>query len=138
MRLTFFTDFGLRALMRMAREPDRLFTTEEIAVEMAISRNHLTKVVRELAAAGFVTSQRGASGGIRLARPAAEITIGEVVRRLESRQPLVECFRDDGGNCTLTPDCRLRGKLAGAREAFLRELDLSTLAECAVPGVRQG
>ncbi|RUT32395.1 Rrf2 family transcriptional regulator [Arsenicitalea aurantiaca] len=133
MRLTFFTDFGLRALMRMAREPDRVFTTEEIASEMMISRNHLTKVVRQLVTAGILTSQRGAGGGIRLARPAETITIGEVVRLLENRQALVECFREDGGACVLTPNCRLKGKLAGAREMFLQELDRTTLEECALP-----
>jgi Rrf2 family nitric oxide-sensitive transcriptional repressor len=56
-----------------------------------------------------------------------------VVRSLEQRQALVECFRDDGGCCVLTPRCRLKGKLAAAREAFLRELDETTLAECAYP-----
>ena len=99
MRLTAFTDYGLRALMRLAGEPERLFTTEEIANELAISRNHLTKVVRELADAGFVATLRGSGGGFRLARPAAEISIGEVVRRLEARHAIVECFRSDGGDC---------------------------------------
>ncbi len=49
MRLTSFTDFGLRALMRLAAEPGRVFTTEEIAGELKISRNHLTKVIQALA-----------------------------------------------------------------------------------------
>jgi Rrf2 family nitric oxide-sensitive transcriptional repressor len=131
MRLTQFTDFGLRALMRLAGDPQRSFTTGDIATEFAISRNHLTKVIRDLADAGFVQTQRGAGGGFRLARPPEEITLGQVVRSLEQRQALVECFREDGGCCVLTPRCRLKGKLAAAREAFLRELDETTLAECA-------
>lgn len=134
MRLTTFTDFGLRALMRLAGDPDRLFTTDEIATEFAISRNHLVKVIQELASAGFVVTQRGAGGGFRLALPAEKIRIGEVVRSLESRQALVECFRVDGGACVLTPKCRLKGRFAKAREAFLRELDGTTLAQCAYPG----
>lgn len=133
MRLTAFTDFGLRALMRLAGEPDRIFTTDEIAREFAISRNHLTKVVRDLARAGFVVTQRGAAGGFRLARPAAAITLGEVVRALEERHSIVECFRADGGACVLAPRCRLKARLAVAREAFLHELDRSSLAECAYP-----
>ena len=67
MRLTSYTDFGLRALMRLAGEPDRSFTTDEIAGEFEISRNHLIKVVRGLAEAGYVKTQRGAAGGFRLA-----------------------------------------------------------------------
>ena len=55
MRLTSFTDFALRALMRLAGEPARSFATNEIAAEFGISRNHLAKVVRDLADGGFIT-----------------------------------------------------------------------------------
>ncbi|MBN9089382.1 MAG: Rrf2 family transcriptional regulator [Reyranella sp.] len=130
MRLTAYTDFGLRALMRLAGEPERSFTTDEIAGEFAISRHHLIKVVRGLAEAGYVTTQRGAGGGFRLARSAEAITLGEVVRDLEEDQALVECFRADGGACVLTPRCRLKKRLAAARQAFLDELDSTTLADC--------
>jgi len=131
MRLTSDTDYGLRTLMRLAGALDRSFTSEEIAREFGISRHHLVKVIRQLAEAGFVATQRGAAGGIRLARAPKDITIGAVVRALEARHALVECFALDGGACTLTPTCRLKGKLARAREVFLAELDRTTLAECA-------
>ena len=75
MRLTSFTDFALRALMRLAGEPDRSFATSEIAAEFGISRNHLAKVVRDLAEAGFIATQRGAGGGpggLRQPRPLRE------------------------------------------------------------------
>ncbi|MCC7346648.1 MAG: Rrf2 family transcriptional regulator [Variibacter sp.] len=134
MRLTTFTDYGLRALMRLAGEPDRSFSTNDIATEFGISRHHLTKVVRDLADSGFVATQRGAGGGFRLARTPEQITLGEVVRSLEQRHALVECFRADGGDCMLTPQCRLKSRLAAAREAFMRELDMTTLAECAYAG----
>jgi Rrf2 family nitric oxide-sensitive transcriptional repressor len=133
MHLTSFTDFALRALMRLAGEPQRIFATGEIAAEFGISRNHLAKVVRDLASGGFIATQRGAGGGFSLARAPQSITLGEVVRALEGTSALVECFREDGGSCTLTPRCRLKGRLAAAREAFMRELDATTLAECAYP-----
>src|SRR5215470_14875269 len=132
MRLTSFTDFALRTLMRLAGEPARSFATHEIATEFGISRNHLAKVVRDLADAGFIMTQRGVGGGFSLARPPQSISLGEVVRALEG-EALVECFREDGGACVLTPRCRLKTRLAAAREAFLRELDATTLAECAYP-----
>jgi Rrf2 family transcriptional regulator, nitric oxide-sensitive transcriptional repressor len=134
MRLTTFTDFGLRAMMRLAGAPERAFSTHEIAEEFAISRHHLIKIVRDLADGGFVITQRGSGGGFRLARPAQSITLGEIVRALEQRHALVECFRVDGGQCVLKPRCRLKARLAAAREAFLRELDATTLADCAYPG----
>ena len=88
MRLTAFTDFALRALMRLAGEPDRSFATNEIAAEFGISRNHLAKVVRDLADSGFISTQRGVGGGFMLARSARSITIGEVLRYIEgSKSP---------------------------------------------------
>lgn len=137
MRLTSFTDFGLRVLMRLASEPERTFTTEQVAQEFSISRNHLTKVVRDLATGDFITTWRGAGGGFRLARPADSISLGDVVRALEGRHALVECFQSDGGACLLLPQCRLRARLAAAHEAFLRELDRSTLADCVYPAARE-
>jgi Rrf2 family nitric oxide-sensitive transcriptional repressor len=133
MRLTAFTDFGLRALMRLAGSPERSFTVPEIAEEFAISRDHLMKAVRELARHGFITTQRGAAGGIRLARPASEIRLGAVVRALEARHALVECFAEERCACRLLPRCRLKMRLSAAREAFLDELDRSTLEDCAYP-----
>jgi len=131
MRLTSFTDFGLRILMRMARDPDRLFTTEQLARELGLSRNHLLKIVRELARAKILEARKGAHGGIFFARPPSAVSVGEVVRCLERRSPLVECFRADGGQCNLLPSCRLRHHLRRAREAFLAELDKTSLEECA-------
>ncbi|MCP5328193.1 MAG: Rrf2 family transcriptional regulator [Steroidobacteraceae bacterium] len=134
MRLAAATDYGLRVLMRLAREPEGVLTTLRIAQESHIPYNHLAKVVQDLARGGFVTTQRGAGGGLRLARPAEAIRLGEVVRFLEQRHALVECFRADGGSCELNPHCRLKVRLAAAREAFLRDLDDSTVADCADPG----
>ena len=133
MRLTSFTDFALRTLMRLAGEPARTFATNEIAAEFGISRNHLAKVVRDLADNGFILTQRGAGGVFSLARSAQSISLGEVVRALEGGSALVECFREDGGACALTPRCRLKARLAAARESFMRELDKTTLADCAYP-----
>ena len=80
MRLTAFTDYGLRTLMRLSGSQDRLFTTDALAAELQISRNQLTKVVRDLSRAGYVSTQRGAGGGLRLLRPPQSISLGEVVR----------------------------------------------------------
>jgi Rrf2 family nitric oxide-sensitive transcriptional repressor len=133
MRLTSFTDFGLRALMRMASEPDRAFSTADLAVEFALSRNHLTKIMTTLAQAGILATRRGGGGGAVLARPPGDIRLGEVVRLLEAGQPLVECFQASGGDCSITGCCRLKVRLRSAEAAFLADLDRSTLADLALP-----
>ncbi|WP_119165440.1 RrF2 family transcriptional regulator [Algihabitans albus] len=132
MRLTSFTDFGLRALMRIASEPSRAFSTAEIAEEFGISRHHLTKVMAALSSAGLVRTRRGTGGGAVLARRPEDIRIGEVLRFLERDQALVECFQSDGGACAITPNCRLRRMLAEAEEAFIGRLNRYTLADCAL------
>ena len=132
MRLTAFTDYGLRVLMRLADDPAASLTTEALARELALSRHHLQKVVQALARAGWVATRRGAGGGFTLAVEPAALSVGAVVRRLEEPQPLVECFRADGGACRLTPRCALRHRLARAREAFLADLDRTSLADCLI------
>ncbi|MFZ1467594.1 MAG: Rrf2 family transcriptional regulator [Paracoccaceae bacterium] len=132
MRLTSFTDFGLRALMRMASAPDRAFSTADLADEFALSRNHLTKIVATLAQAGIVTTRRGGGGGAMLARPADQIRLGDVVRLLETGQALVDCFQASGGDCSITGCCRLKARLRSAEAAFLADLDRSTLADIAL------
>lgn len=133
MRLTSFTDYGLRAMMLMAGTPERTFTTQEIARTFDISQNHLTKIVRRLVETGFLKARRGWQGGIQLAQPPEEITVGKLIRALEDPCPIVECFRPDGGQCPLVPTCLLKGRLARARDAFLAELDRTSLAEIRSP-----
>jgi Rrf2 family nitric oxide-sensitive transcriptional repressor len=133
MRLTSFTDFGLRALMRMASAPDRAFSTADLATEFALSRNHLTKIITALAAAGILTTRRGGGGGAMLARPPKQILLGDVVRVLEAGQPLVDCFSPGGGICSIATCCGLKSRLRSAESAFLADLDRSTLADVALP-----
>jgi Rrf2 family nitric oxide-sensitive transcriptional repressor len=130
MRLLSSTDFALRVLMRLSAAPDAHVSTDTLARELVISRNHLHKIVQYLAEAGLVRTIRGARGGVMLARPGSEINVGDVIRSHEQEQALVECFRADGGACNLLPRCRLRGMLDAAKNAFYRHLDGYTLADC--------
>ncbi len=133
MRLTSFTDYGLRMLMRMASAPDHAFSTAELAGEFGLSRHHLAKIMQRLAQGGIVATRRGGGGGARLARDPREVTVGAVVRLLEEGQPLVECFAASGGDCTITGCCGLKARLHRAKAAFLADLDQSTLADVALP-----
>ncbi len=136
MKLLTSTDFALRVLMRLSATPNEHVSTDVLARELVISRHHLQKIVQYLTEAGLVRTIRGARGGVMLARPASEIKVGEVIRSHEHDQALVECFRADGGACTLLPRCRLRGMLDAAKNAFYRHLDSFTLADCLVgPGL---
>ncbi|WP_370342597.1 RrF2 family transcriptional regulator [Pararhodobacter marinus] len=133
MRLTSFTDYGLRMLMRLASAPDRAFSTADLAEEFQLSRNHLIKIMQKLGRAGLVQTRRGGGGGATLAHAPEEIRLGDVVRVLEEGQALVECFQPNGGDCTINGCCRLKTRLRGAEMAFIENLNRSTLADVALP-----
>lgn len=128
MRLTVHSDYSLRVLMYLTVFPDRLATIEQISCAYGISQNHIMKVVQRLAHHGFVKTLRGRTGGIRLAKPPEEISVGAVIRATEEDFYLVECFRPDDA-CCVTPVCRLKGVLNDALSAYLRVLDECTLAQ---------
>lgn len=128
MRLTQYTDFSLRVLIYLGLQPDRRCTIREISEAYSISRNHLMKVVQQLAAEGYVESTRGVGGGLRLAHAPDRIVVGKVVRAMEPDLGLVECMRPDN-QCVITEACRLMGILDEARRAFVAVLDRYTLAD---------
>jgi len=128
MRLTLYTDYSLRVLIYLGLRGNELSTIQSISSAYGISRNHLMKVVQELAREGYVESVRGQGGGLRLRRPPEEIRLGEVVRKMEPDLALVECFRPDN-SCVITPACQLPPILNRALTAFIDELNRHTLAE---------
>lgn len=122
MRQTRYSDYAMRVLLYLGARPDRLCSIAEIARAYGISQNHLMKVVHNLVKAGYVASERGRFGGIRLGRPAPDINVGEVIRYTEDGFDLVDC-----GSCLIAPACGLTGALHEALAAFMAVLDGYTL-----------
>ena len=137
MRLTAFADYGLRSLLVLAAGGQANWSSAALAARLEVSREHLVKVLQRLSAGGYVRTARGPGGGVRLARPAASIRLGEVLAWLEQEPALVECFRADGGDCVLSRVCGLRPRLDRARRAFYASLDESTLEDCIHSGLQR-
>ena len=133
MRLADYTDYTLRVLMYCAAHPEQLVTIGELAEQHGVSKNHLMKIVNDLARQGLLETTRGRGGGLRLLKDPASIRIGDVVRASETDFRLVECFDALSNVCTLTPTCRLKGLFGSALQAYFRELDRATLADIAAP-----
>ena len=131
MQLTKFSDYALRVLMYAQAADDRLVTIDEMAASYEISRAHLMKVVNSLTRAGYLTAVRGRAGGLKLAKSAEEIVLGDVVRHTEPDMNIVECF-STSNQCVISGCCRLSAVLQQAVDAFLSELDQHTLASVAL------
>jgi Rrf2 family nitric oxide-sensitive transcriptional repressor len=128
MQLTKYTDYSLRVLIWLGYRERA--TIAEIASAHQISHNHLTKIVHGLAKLGYVETVRGKGGGLKLARPANDINVGEVVRATEETRYVVECLADDyAGDCRLTAACTLKSVLRDAQSAFFEALDSHTLED---------
>jgi Rrf2 family nitric oxide-sensitive transcriptional repressor len=108
-----------------------MVTIAELADHHQVSKNHLMKVVNDLARQGLLETTRGRGGGLRLLKPADQIRVGDVVRASETDFRLVECFDPTTNICSLTPTCRLKHVMSDALLAYLRVLDSATLADIA-------
>lgn len=127
MKLTTYTDFGLRTLMYLATLPEgELTSVAHVSKVYEISRNHLVKIVNQLAREGYVRAVRGKNGGICLARTPADINIGLVIRSLENNIQGIDC---GSPACYLVKICRLKDALKQAMDAFLAVMDGYTLAD---------
>jgi Rrf2 family protein len=84
MRISAKADYAVRAVVELAAaEGDKPVKAERVATAQEIPLNFLENILGELRHAGIVRSHRGAEGGFRLAKPAAEITVADVIRAVE-------------------------------------------------------
>jgi Rrf2 family nitric oxide-sensitive transcriptional repressor len=132
MRLDLHTDYALRTLIFLAGRPGRA-SVAEVAGFYGISKDHVAKVVQALVKMGYVRSQRGAGGGIELARPPDQIRIGQVIAALEGNMHLLDCVGTENV-CTIQPGCRLRRVLAHAERIQLDYLNSVRLSDVVEPG----
>lgn len=135
MKINAFADVSLRALMVLAAASEgSLLTTQSIADAVGTPYNHVSKAMAKLRGLGLIEVERGRTGGSRLSPSGRRVTVGQVLRQLDTRTDAADCVAP-GGNCPLINECRLRVALARAREAFYRELDTVVVAD--LPNSRQ-
>lgn len=138
MRLTRQTNHAIRILMYCALRGPALSRVAEIATAYSVSELFLFKILQPLVEAGFIETVRGRNGGIRLRRPAEEITLRAVVEATEENFALAECFETGVSDCPLIGDCGLNSVLHEALDAFLGALARHTIADLVVDRVGLG
>jgi Rrf2 family iron-responsive transcriptional regulator len=133
MRLTRQSSYAIRTLIYCAVNEPKLSRIADIARAHAISELFLFKLIKPLVEAGLLQTVRGRKGGIKLGRPAAEITLLDTIKLTEENFAMAECFEGGGGDvvCPLAGACDLSGALHEALAAFFEVLESYTIADLA-------
>jgi Rrf2 family iron-responsive transcriptional regulator len=133
MRLTKQTNYAVRILMYCAANSGTLSRIPEIATAYDLSESFLFKILKPIADNGFVDSVRGRNGGIRLAKPADEISLLDIVRITEDNFAMADCFNNGITNCPLVDACKLNSVWNEALSAFFAVLEQYTIADLIRP-----
>lgn len=129
MQITQFTDYGLRCLIYLVSQSDKLSNVKEISNYYNISHNHLVKVVHKLSLLGYIESRKGKGGGIKIAPHTIHLKLGELVKQLEPTMDLVECFNKSQNTCKIINICHLKHSFYKAQKAFIETLNQFTLED---------
>jgi Rrf2 family iron-responsive transcriptional regulator len=127
MRLTRQTNYAIRILMYCGANEGRLSRIPEIASAYGVSELFLFKILQPLVEHGMVETVRGRNGGVRLGKPASDITLFDVVRVTEDSFAMAECFEKDATDCPLVDSCALNEALRKALGAFFEVLESYTI-----------
>jgi Rrf2 family iron-responsive transcriptional regulator len=133
MRLTKQTNYAVRILMYCAANSNNLSRIPEIAAAYGLSETFLFKILKPIADNGFVQSVRGRNGGIRLAKPADEISLLDIVRVTEDNFNMADCFDNSLTNCPLIDACALNSAWNEALSAFFNVLEKYTIEDLVKP-----
>lgn len=136
LRLSKLTDYGIVVATCLGEAASELLSATEVAARTGVAPPTVSKLLKHLARAGLVQSERGAKGGYRLARPAAQISIAEVVDALEGPVALTECISSEG-HCEQEDHCNVRANFQLINAAILDALERVSVAEMIKPPGRQ-
>jgi Rrf2 family transcriptional regulator, iron-sulfur cluster assembly transcription factor len=136
MQLSRRADYGIRAMLDVASfPPENMVLTREIADRQGIPHVFLTKIVAQLVRDGLLRAYRGASGGLALGRPAAEISLRDIIESTDGPIALNRCVVDPG-SCSRQPRCPGHEVWCQAQRDLVGLLDSMTLARLAVDATK--
>jgi FeS assembly SUF system regulator len=142
MRLSHLADYAVVLMTAAARrEAGARLSATELASETGVPLPTTQKLMGQLAASGLLTSARGASGGFALARPAAEISLADIVEAVEGPIALTMCSDGVNHDCILDAHCRVKphmGVVGNAVRGALGAVSLEHLCSPAQAGVQPG
>ena len=130
MKLSTKGRYGLRALIDLAMYgEEEAVSIQSISARQQTSDSYLEQLVRKLKRAGLVNSVRGAQGGYRLAKPAEEISVGDVLRALEGSIEAVSCGKEHNANCLGEDLCVARYVWQKVNKSIQETVDSITISQ---------
>ena len=132
--LTQKAKYGLKAMASLtAVEDGILINSSQIALQHKLPKKFLDSILLELRHAGFVTSRQGPAGGYALARAAAEISVGDIIRTLDGPLAPIRCASRTAlelcKDCANPQTCQIRWAMTEVRDKIAAVLDRTTLKQ---------
>jgi len=133
MRLSHLADYAVVLMTAAARRPaDARLSATELSVETGVPLPTAQKLMGQLAASGLLRSARGAAGGYSLAKPAAEISLADMVEAVEGPIAMTACSGHEGpSDCALDAHCRIKPHMGVVGDAVRSALGAVSLTELA-------
>ena len=128
LRVTKLTDYATVVLTVLAARPEDVLSASELAERAGLETPTVSKLLKPLAQVGLVEGFRGANGGYRLARPAGEISLIEIVEAMEGPLGMTECSVH-AGNCGIEDQCGVRANWRRINDVVVEALRSVTLAQ---------
>lgn len=135
LRVTKLTDYATVVMTVLAARPGEVLSAPELAEQAGLEVPTVAKVLKPLAAAGLVAGFRGANGGYRLARAAADINLVEIVEAMEGPLAMTECSVHDG-QCGIEASCGVRANWRRINDVVADALRGVSLAQMLGPAPR--
>lgn len=129
MQLSKFSDYAFRALKYMGEGNKELYTVNELADELKISKDHMKKIISQLNKTTYIKTIKGRNGGITLAKKASEINLKAILEVTEKNMCIVECFNKNSDCPYNKCDCKIKKINSEALSAFKKVFDNYTLAD---------
>lgn len=133
LRVTKLADYGIVMLTYFAGNPDKTFNAKDISKVVRLPLPVVSKVLKLLARAGLLVSQRGTKGGYGLAREPEKVTVAAIIRALEGPIAVTECTDLLRGDCGLETGCPVRTNWHMINRAIHQALEGITLAQMTQP-----
>ncbi|KTD16607.1 SUF system Fe-S cluster assembly regulator [Legionella jordanis] len=131
LRISKLADYGTVVMVYLAKHSETLCNARDIALHTHLSVPTVSKILKRLTAAGLLNSVRGVTGGYRLQRSAADISVSQIIYALEEQRGLTECSLQHS-ECSLQGVCHVKGNwrlISQAIEAALDSVSLEVLAK---------